>query len=121
MYFVSIDGTVLPTPSFYAVDNDDIDSTDSARSDETGIMHRRRIREGIVTCDVKWILNGAAAKGLKVNLAAPLLKVKLLDPGSAGYIECDMYAKNLKSVFYQQQNGNESKSYWEISCKLIQY
>ncbi len=121
MYFLSINGTVLPTPSFYSVDNDDIDSTDSKRSDETGVMHRRRIRQGVVTCDVKWILDGAAVKGLETSLSEPLLKVRLLDPASAGYLECDMYAKNLKSVFYQQQNSNETKSWWEISCKLIQY
>lgn len=121
MTFLSINGVALPTPSFYAVDNDDIDSSDSSRSDETGMMKRRRIRKGVRTCDVKWILDGSAARGLQVNLSEPLLKVRLLDPGTASYSSCDMYAKNIKSVFYQQQNGSETKSYWEISCKLIEY
>lgn len=121
MFFLKINGNVLPTPSFYSVDSDDVDSTDSSRSDETGLMHRRRIRKGIRTCDVKWVLDGNVAKWLNVNLAEPLLSVVLLDPATAGYAECDMYATNLKSTFYQCMDGNEEKSYWEISCRLIEY
>ena len=121
MYFISINGKVLPVPSYYSVDNDDIDSTDSRRSDETGLMHRRRIRQGVRTCEVKWILDGNEAKGLHIDLSEPLLKVSMLDPASAGYVECNMYAKNLKSIFYQQQNSQAGKSYWELSCKLVEY
>lgn len=121
MYFLSINGKALPTPSYYSVDNDDIDSVDSCRADETGTMHRRRIRKGVRTCEVKWILDGDSAKGLHVNLSEPILSVSLLDPSIAGYAECEMYAKNLKSVFYQNQGENEKKSYWELSCKLIEY
>ncbi len=120
MYFLKINGKELPTPSYYAVDNDDIDSTDSRRSDETGLMHRRRIRQGVTTCDVKWILNGTQAEGLRVDLSEPLLEVSLLDPATAGYSDLNMFAKNLKSVFYQQK-GAPAGSYWEISCKLIEY
>lgn len=120
MYFLKINDKILPTPSYYAVDSDDIDSTDSRRSDETGLMHRRRIREGVRTCDVKWILDGTQAEGLKVDLSAPLLSVSMLDPAAAGYSDLEMYAKNLKSVFYQQK-GVPGGSYWEISCKLIEY
>ena len=121
MYFLAINGTALPVPSYYRVDNDDIDSTDSKRSDETGTMHRRRLRKGVHTCEVKWILTGQAAEGLHTNLSEPLLNVSLLDPASAGYTECEMYAKNLTSVFYQQQNSSETKSWWEISCTLVEY
>ena len=120
MYFLMINGKELPTPSYYAVDNDDIDSTDSRRSDETGLMHRRRIRQGVRTCDVKWILDGSDAQGLRVDLSEPLLEVSMLDPASAGYSDVQMYAKNLKSVFYQQKGAPEN-SYWEISCKLVEY
>ena len=68
MYFISINGKALPVPSYYRVDNDDIDSTDSKRSDETGTMHRRRLRKGVRTCEVKWILDGSAASGLHTDL-----------------------------------------------------
>ncbi len=121
MYFLSINGKKLPVPSYYRVDNDDIDSTDSKRSDETGTMHRRRLRKGVRTCEVKWILDGSAASGLHTDLSEPLLAVSLLDPASAGYAECEMYAKNLTSVFYQQQNASETKSWWELSCTLVEY
>lgn len=121
MYFLAINGTRLPTPSYYRVDNDDIDGTDSKRSDETGTMHRRRIRNSVHTCEVKWILDGMAAKGLHMNLSEPLLSVTLLDPAAAGYVQCDMYAKNLTSVFYQQQNSSETGSWWELSCTLVEY
>lgn len=121
MYFLSINGTQLPIPSYYSVDNDDIDSTDSCRADETGIMHRRRIRKGVRTCDVRWILDGNSTAGLHVNLSEPVLNVTMLDPSTSGYVECEMYAKNIKSVFYQNQEKSELKSYWELSCKLIEY
>lgn len=121
MYFLAVNGTFLPVPSYYRVDNDDIDSMDSKRSDETGTMHRRRLRSGVRTCEAKWILDGTAAKGLHTNLSEPVLSVTLLDPASAGYVQCDMYAKNLTSVFYQQQNASESKSWWELSCTLVEY
>ncbi len=121
MCFLAVNGTALPVPSYYRVDNDDIDSADSKRSDETGMMHRRRLRNGVRTCEVKWILDGMSAKGLCEDLSEPLLAVTLLDPASAGYVQCDMYAKNLTSVFYQQQNGSETKSWWELSCTLVEY
>ena len=108
-------------PSYYSVDNDDIDSTDSRRADETGLMHRRRIRQGVRTCEVKWILDGQTAAGLHVDLSEPVLSVSMLDPAASGYAQCEMYAKNLRSVFYQQQNSQESRSYWELSCKLVEY
>lgn len=121
MYFIKINDVILPTPSLYSVDNDDIDSIDSRRSDETGLMHRRRIRKGVRTCNVKWILSGDETAGLHVDLSEPLLSVSLLDPAAAGYSECEMYAKNMQSVFYQQQNGTETESYWEITCTLVEY
>ncbi len=121
MYFLKINGKELPVPSYYSVDNDDIDSSDSRRADETGLMHRRRIRQGVRTCEVKWILDGDSAKGLQVDLSDPLLAVSMLDPATAGYSECNMYARNLRSAFYQQQNEQVGKSYWEISCKLVEY
>ncbi len=62
MTFLAINGKALPVPSYYRVDNDDIDSTDSKRSYEMGTMHRRRLRKGVRTCEVKWILDGTVAE-----------------------------------------------------------
>lgn len=121
MYFLKINGKELPTPSYYAVDSDDIDSADSRRSDETGIMHRRRLREGVRVCAVKWILNGAQTAELQALLSETELAVTMLDPSAAEYYECTMFASELKSVFYQQQNGSPYASYWEVSCRLTEY
>ncbi len=121
MFFLKVGDKILPTPSYYAVDAEDIDSEDSRRSDETGKMHRRRLREGVKTCDVKWILTGSQAEELRSQLSAPVLSVELLDTKGDGYYKCSMYASGLKSVFYQQQYGMKDFSYWEISCRLIEY
>ncbi len=121
MYFLKVDDVALPTPTYYRVGTADIDSSDSSRSDETGVMHRKRVRAGVKTCEVKWTLNGSQADALHVSLAEPVLSVSLLDPAACGYYSCEMYAKELKSVFYQQQNGSTSGSYWEISCRLVEY
>lgn len=121
MYFLKINEEELPTPSYYAVDSDDIDSADSRRSDETGFMHRRRLREGVKVCTVKWILDGAQTAALQALLSEPELEVSMLDPSAAEYYDCTMFASELKSVFYQQQNGEPSVSYWEVSCRLTEY
>lgn len=121
MYFLKINGTALPAPTYYRVDTTDVDSADSSRSDETGTMHRRRVRAGVKTCEVRWILSGSQADALHVSLAEPELEVMLLDPAACGYYKCSMYATELKSVFYQQQNGSTSGSYWEVSCRLVEY
>ncbi len=121
MYFLKVGDTVLPTPSYYCVNKNDIDSSDSARSDETGVTHRRRIREGVATCDVKWILSGDEANSLLEILRGIKLSVTYLDPVNCGYKSSTMYATNKKSTFYQVSNDSESSSYWEISCRLIEY
>ena len=66
-------------------------------------------------------VDGQTAAGLHVDLSEPVLSVSMLDPAASGYAQCEMYAKNLRSVFYQQQNSQESRSYWELSCKLVEY
>lgn len=120
MFFLKVNGNMLPTPSYYAVDSDDIDSGDSRRSDETGIMHRRRLRKGVKVCTVKWILNGAQTAALQELLSETELEVTMLDPSGTEYYDCTMFASELKSVFYQQQ-GSLSASYWEVSCRLTEY
>ena len=121
MYFLKINDTVLPTPCYYSVTSRDIESSDSGRYDETGIVHRNRVRTNVRTCDVKWKIPGNMLDVLNVNLSDALLKVSMLDPSSEGYTECDMYAKNVKSDFFQHQNGNELSSWWEISCRLEEF
>ncbi|MBR5088923.1 MAG: hypothetical protein IK093_05805 [Ruminiclostridium sp.] len=121
MYFIRINGVTLPTPVYYSVTSDDIPSADSGRSDETGVTHRNRIRHSVKTCDVKWRLPGSSLGQLGTSLGDELLDVELLDPGTGGYTSCDMYAASIKSDFYQQQNGDELLSWWEISCRLTEY
>ena len=121
MYFIKINNRELPTPFYYSVSSRDIASSDSGRSDETGLVHRNRIRRSVKTCDVKWRIPGSMLGQLDTDLSAELLEVSLLDPASAGYVDCDMYAESLRSDFYQQQNGLESESWWEISCRLTEY
>ncbi|MBP5605514.1 MAG: hypothetical protein J6X60_08225 [Ruminiclostridium sp.] len=121
MYFIRINGTALPTPCSYSVSSADIESADSGRSDETGVVHRNRIRRSVKTCDVKWRIPGTSLAPLDTSLSDELLHVSLLDPASAGYVNCDMYAKNIRADFYQQQNGSENDSWWEISCRLTEY
>ena len=121
MYFLKKSGIELPVPYYYSVESNDINSTDTYRSDETGIMHRRRIRKAVHTCHVKWRLSGSEAIPLHTSLGDEQLYMSVLDPARGSYIDCMMYAENLKSVFYQEQDGNEKKSWWEISCTLVEY
>ncbi len=121
MYFIKINNTVLPTPTYYSVTSKDIMSSDSGRYDETGVVHRNRIRRGVKTCNVKWKIAGTQLGALDTALGGEVLSVSMLDPASAGYTECDMYAESISADFYQQQNGSEMASWWEISCRLVEY
>ncbi|MBQ8614429.1 MAG: hypothetical protein IJ416_09470 [Ruminiclostridium sp.] len=121
MYFLKIGSVELPVPYYYSVETNDINSTDTYRSDETGEMHRRRIRQAVHTCHVKWRLSGSDAIPLHTSLEDEQLSVSLLDPAYGRCVTCIMYAENLKSVFYQEQDGDEKKSWWEISCTLVEY
>ena len=121
MYFIKIDGRELPVPYYYSVTSKDIESSGSGRSDETGVVHRNRIRRSVRVCTVKWRIPGSALGQLDTDLSAELLDVSLLDPASAGYVRLDMYADNIRSEFYQQQNGSLTESWWDISCTLTEF
>ena len=121
MVFVSIGGTALPTPTYYSVETRDIDSSDSGRADESGVVHRNVVRSGIKICDVKWKVKGSDAATIHKKLSAPVLEATIFDPEACSSYSCEMYADNLKSSFYQQQNGSSTESYWEISCRLTEY
>lgn len=121
MYFIKINGTALPTPFYYSVTSRDIESSDSGRYDETGVVHRNRVRHSVKTCDIKWRLPGNSLGSLNTKLSDALLKVNMLDPSTGGYIDCEMYAESVRSDFYQHQNMNEASSWWEISCRLVEY
>ena len=121
MYFLKINGAQLPVPYYYSVTSRDIESSDSGRSDETGVMHRNRVRHSVRTCDVKWRIPGSGLGELNVKLADALLRVSMLDPATGGYVELDMYAKDIRSDFYQHQNAHELTSWWEISCRLEEF
>lgn len=121
MVFLSIGGVALPTPTYYSVETRDIDSSDSGRADESGIVHRNVVRSGIKICDVKWKVNGSDAATIHSKLSDPILSATIFDPKTCAPYSCDMYADNLKSSFYQQQKGSPSESYWEISCRLTEY
>ena len=121
MFFIKINDTELPTPCSYSVTSKDITGTDSGRYDETGIVHRNRVRSCVKSCDIKWRLPGSSLEPLNTALSGELLEVTLLDPSTADYAECEMYAESVRSDFYQQQNGDETESWWEISCRLVEY
>lgn len=121
MNFISLGGVTLPTPVFYSVETRDIDSTDSGRSDESGIVHRNVVRGGIKICEVKWRVNGTDAATIHKQLSEPLITAQIFDPAACAVYDCEMYADNLKSTFYQHQNGSAYGSYWEISCRLTEY
>ncbi len=121
MYFIKINDAPLPTPYYYSVTSRDIESSDSGRYDETGVVHRNRVRHSVKTCDVKWRLPGNSLSPLNAALGDTLLEVNMLDPATGSYIDCEMYAESIRSDFYQHQNRSEPSSWWEISCRLVEY
>ena len=82
MFFIKINDTELPTPCYYSVTSKDITGTDSGRYDETGIVHRNRVRSCVKSCDIKWRLPGSSLEPLNAALSGELLEGTLLDPAT---------------------------------------
>lgn len=54
MALIEIGNTTLPDPSSYTLDLQDIDASTAGR-DETGVMHRQRVRKDVLKVTCNWV------------------------------------------------------------------
>lgn len=77
MWYIKINGAVMPTPITNTVTEIDIDSAETGRG-ESGFMHRERIRKNVASYDLEWQdLNQSEARTLRDALAPAAVSVEV--------------------------------------------
>ena len=112
---LTIDNVVLPPPMTYSVEYNDLDSSDTGRS-EDGLLHRVRIRSRVAKIKVSWkqlttekaniILNAIAPDSLSVVYYFGVQKTATM---YAGTPSCECIGVNY------------DKAKWNISFDLIEF
>ena len=112
---ISINGIPLPAPMTYSVDYQDLDSSDTGRS-EDGTLHRKRVRGGVVKIKATWEL-------LDTTQAEMILAAVSPESFTVTYFfgtqrTATMYAGD-RSCQLLRVNNNQAK--WNIGFDLIQF
>ena len=115
MDILTIGGVVLPAPNEYKVQLNDLDSSDTGRT-EDGVMMRNRVREGIAKISASWAALSTADCARILNAVTP-------DSFEVAYFfgamrTAKMYAgdrtANLKAA-------REGQAVWEVAVDLIEF
>ena len=112
-----INGTTVASPASLSVVEQDLDS-DSANRDETGRMHRDRIRRGIRKVSVKWTaLQQSDAATILSAVSPASFSVEYIDPESAAGQIRTMYVGDRTCEVVATTLGKR----WNLSFDLIEY
>lgn len=90
----------MPSPDLESLDvsYDDLDSENSGRGEETGIMIRERIRTNVRKYPMKWsAIKGSELATLNAAIAGEQFSVTILDPVSGSDQTITMYAGSRSS------------------------
>lgn len=118
---ITINNTVMPTPSKYNIPMHDIDSSDSSYS-ESGLYIRNRVRQGVCQLALAWVVKGGDASTILNAIKPDKVQVKYYDPRTGTYSSAEMYVEDRSCNLINYMNGENSNSnLWEISFNLIQY
>lgn len=115
MDILTIGGVSLPAPNEYKVQLNDLDSSDTGRT-EDGVMMRNRVREGIAKISASWAAVSTADCAKILNAVKP-------DSFEVAYFFGDtrtakMYAGD-KSA--ELRAARDSQAVWEVSVNLIEF
>lgn len=117
---VQINDTWLPGISSYEMNREDLDAADTGRSDETGILHRRRIREKVKKIHFVCKVSESQLKTIN-SLITGENSVKLtlifFNPFTSTHEEGEFYIS--KDSAKLLVIGEES--YWQMQFNAIEY
>lgn len=95
MFTLKIGGVDMPSPDLDSIEvgYDDLDSENSGRGEETGIMIRERIRANVRKYPMKWsAIKGSEVAAISSAISAEQFTVIILDPISGSDQTITMYA-----------------------------
>lgn len=94
--YITINGTRLPTPTTYRVQMADLDTENTTR-DETGVLHRDRIRSGVYKIIVSWRLRSSQLASIISLIQSSSFTVTFFDTNTMSYQTKTMYAGDRES------------------------
>lgn len=94
--YITINGTRLPTPTTYRVQMADLDTENTTR-DETGVLHRDRIRSGVYKIIVSWRLRSSILASVISLIQSSSFTVTFFDTNTMSYQTKTMYAGDRES------------------------
>ena len=114
--FMAIDGVEMPTPTTCPINEQDIDSPQSGRS-ESGDMHRERVRTKVLMIDPTWErLSAEQAAKLHNALLPCFIAVTLMVPWG-GTVTRKMYAGDLT---WTPDFDRDSTPHWNLSVQITE-
>lgn len=115
MDILTIGGVTLPAPNEYKVKLNDLDSSDTGRT-EDGVMMRNRVWEGIAKISASWAAVSTADCAKILNAVKP-------DSFDVAYFfgemrTARMYAGDRSADLIAAREG---KGVWDVSLNLIEF
>lgn len=114
-----IGNSLMPAPRTYRVDLQDIDSSDSGRS-ETGVMYRNRVRSNVYKIIATWRVNRPDLNTLVTAITPASFEVKFFDPNTASTKACTMYAGDRSSTMIKNDD-KANETWWDFTVNFIEY
>ncbi len=120
MSIIRVNGIDLPGPTKYNVSLQDIDSSNTGRT-ETGILIRDRIRQGVYKITVTWLVKHSQLRIITDAISPAKFLVSFFDPTTGTTPTRDMYCGDRNGELKHYDVNNPPNSLWEISTSLIEY
>ncbi len=114
---IKINGVVLPTPTSYKIPQFDLDSDDTTR-DETGGLHRNRVRQGIFKIELEWKAIRSIDADKILNAIEPS-SFNVEFPTTSGVKTKKMYAGDRNVTIARYYIKKDIR--WDVSFNLIEF
>lgn len=108
---IRINNVDLPTPSEYNVTISDLDA-EGQRPITTGILHRKRIRSGVLKIELTYLLKDMPNIATVLNMIQPeTITVALYDPVGGQIASKTMYAGDKKFGYKRLASGIKGEAF----------
>ena len=108
---ITINNVNLPTPSEYNVTISDLDA-EGQRPITTGILHRKRIRSGVLKIELTYLLKDMPNIATVLNMIQPeTIAVALYDPVGGQIASKTMYAGDKKFGYKRLASGIKGEAF----------
>lgn len=116
---MSVDGVKLPPPRTYGVSLQDIDSSDTGRS-ETGVMFRNRVRSNVYKIQATWRLKRTDLATIITAITPVSFRVTFFDPNTLTSQTHTMYAGDRSSTMVKNDD-DPNETWWDFSVNFVEF